>query len=157
MLSIKLTSGIGFSPLPLIVLAAIVVATVFIGSRLRRTPRGQASTMPSDDPVSFVGGGRWSGFGRFIGLDVGWPLVQLTVGRDSLYYGPNMGWPLWRMHAVPVHHLLPGEIISASLGPWGVYLRVESGETLVFGPVFTSASVVLEAIASRGYRTSTHV
>ena len=118
--------------------------------RARRAGQELRSALPQSDVISYVGGGRWRRVG-IGGLDARWPLVRLAAGRDSLYFGPNDRWPLARLHAIPRWTVALGDVDVVSAGVTGVHLKLKDGHDLVFSPLFTRPTAIVEALVARGY------
>jgi hypothetical protein len=138
-------------PLTWVVVTAIVaLALVNWMFNTWRAGRSKRLAPPSDNAVTYIGGGRWTrrGIG---GLDVRWPMLRLTVGRDSLYYGPNQRWPLARFHPIPGWQIAASDVAAVSCGHSAVHVKLKDGQDLVFLPVFIRPKAIVEALAARGY------
>ncbi len=140
-------------PLLGIVVLVLIVPMLFRWWRRKPLPSGQTVARPMEDPISFVGGGRWTKIG-FLGQDARWPSILLMVGRDGLYYGPNNNWPLAHLIDIPEWYLRPSEVRDVTRGPWGIYLKLVEDGVLVFTPIFVDNRSILEKIAARGYPVS---
>jgi hypothetical protein len=95
-------AGLQLQPLAWLAIAVVVVISlVTVVLNTRRAARAPKVAYPTTSVVTYVGGGRWTRLGILRLLDARWPLVRLTVGTNSLYFGPNEQWPLWRIHSIP--------------------------------------------------------
>ncbi len=112
-----------------ILVVAVVILALARGLGGRRPGQSHhAMTQPLHNPVSFVGGARWSRHG-ISPVDAGWPLMRLVIADNGLALIPGNAL-FERLHRLPHWTFQRDACIVHDVG-WGVGIEAKDDRPLI--------------------------